>query len=371
MRGVFERPAGSGIWWINYYDSDGRRHREKIGRESVAIEAFLHRRAEIREARFVAPRSGAKLKFRELADQALANKKLRLSPRSAHTDELRMSAVKEVLGESPASAISPARIESFLESLAEKKVRGKRRLPPTLNRYRSLLSSIFSFGVRSGKVRLNPVGRVRRFKESDHRVRWLDADEEEALRQALRSLSPLYEAEMDLALHTGMRRGEQYGLKWADIDLRGGVATVRGKSGKRFVHLNSVAREAFKTLWRASNGSSYVCPDKRSDDQQDFRRWFEKACKAAKIDNFHWHDLRHTFASRFLMSGGDLRGLQLLLGHRSIVTTMRYAHLSEEHQKKNVERIANWHQDGTALSRQRADQQQVLPFQQGARSSAG
>jgi integrase len=359
QRGVFERPKGSGIWWINYYDSDGHRHREKIGRESVALNAYIQRRSEVRDGRFAAPRSGTKLKFRELAEDALANKKLRLAPRSWKTDKLRLAAVKEVFGEMPASGISPAKIESFLAALRE-----KGRSTSTLNRYRSLLSSIFSFGVRTGKSRTNPVAKVGRFQENEHRVRFLSAGEEEALRKAVRAISAEREAEMDLALHTGMRRGEQYGLAWADVDLERGILTVHGKTGRRFVVLNSVAKDALEILWEISNGSKFVCPDKRRDDQQDWRRWFEEACESAKVDNFRWHDLRHTFASRLVMAGVDLSTVQKLLGHRSIVTTMRYAHLSPDHLQSAVGKLvsANWHQDGTRALQRRSKAQQILQF---------
>lgn len=361
MRGVFERPKGSGVWWINYYDSDGRRHREKIGRENVAVNAYIKRQSEVRDGRFQAPRSGAKLKFRELAEDALANKKLRLAMRSWKTDKLRLAAVKEVFGETPASAISPGKIESFLTGLRE-----KGRSTSTLNRYRSLMSSIFSFGVRSGKIRANPVAKVERFQENEHRVRFLSASEEEALRKAVRAISTEREAEMDLALHTGMRRGEQYGLTWADVDLERGIVTVqKGKTGRRFIVLNSVAKDALEILWEISNGSKFVCPDKRRDDQLDWRRWFEAATKTAKVDNFRWHDLRHTFASRLVMAGVDLSTVQKLLGHRSIVTTMRYAHLSPDHLQTAVGRLvtANWHQDGTRALQRRSKAQQVLQFQ--------
>ena len=70
-----------------------------------------------------------------------------------------------------------------------------------------------------------------------------------------------------------------------------------------------------------------------------WRRWFERCVRLAKIRNFRWHDLRHTFASRLVMSGVDIRSVQELLGHRSILMTMRYAHLSPGHQQANVERL--------------------------------
>jgi site-specific recombinase XerD len=334
MRGVFEKPKGSDIWWINYYDADGKRHREKIGKQSIAIEAYLHRRTEVREGKFAAPRV-ATLTFRKLADLAIADKRLRLARRSWQKDEQRIKPVNDAIGEVSADRVTSGQIEAFLAKLRE----NKKCSGATANRYRSLISSVYSFGVRADKVRLNPVAKVRRYKESEHRIRFLDAEEEQALRAAVRAQSEEREAELDLALNTGIRRGEQFGLKWENVDLERGVLTVKGKTGRRHVRINATARAAIETLWRSSNGSAFVCPEARREDQDDWRHWFEDAVRTAKIDNFRWHDLRHTFASRLVMAGVDLSTVQKLLGHRSIVTTQRYAHLSEGHEQAAVDRL--------------------------------
>jgi site-specific recombinase XerD len=68
-------------------------------------------------------------------------------------------------------------------------------------------------------------------------------------------------------------------------------------------------------------------------------KWFTRACRAVGIKNFTWHSLRHTFASRLVMAGVDLRTVQELMGHRTITTTMRYAHLAPAHQAEAVERL--------------------------------
>jgi len=68
-------------------------------------------------------------------------------------------------------------------------------------------------------------------------------------------------------------------------------------------------------------------------------RWFTDAVRDAKIVNFTWHDLRHTFASRLVMAGVDIRNVQELLGHKSITMTMRYSHLSPEHRVAALEKL--------------------------------
>ena len=145
--------------------------------------------------------------------------------------------------------------------------------------------------------------------------------------------------EILVALHSGMRRSEQYltthcpegGLKWEHINFHSGVITLpRSKHGEsRHIPMNSVLRKAFQNIPQTAD-SPYVFSE--PPDQ-----WFPKACKQAKVTSFTWHCLRHTFASRLVMAGVDIRTVQELLGHKSIVTTMRYAHLAPGHQVAAVE----------------------------------
>jgi integrase len=363
--GVFQRPPDSGVWWINYYDTDGKRHRERIGRLEVALEAYSLRKREVHEGRFIKPRFS--LSFKQIADQRMEYKKLRLAPRSYRTDELRLPFLVKELGTSPAARISPERIEQVLARIIDEGITGKRPVKgPTANRYRSLLSSIFSLAVERNQISKNPVARVKRFKESEERIRYLREEEESSIREVIRRDNPDREAEFDLALYTGIRRGEKFSLKWEDVDLERSILTVRGKGGRRHVQINSIAKSALEKLRCISNGSAYVCPGKEKSEQLDWSRWFEDAVTKAKILNFRFHDLRHTFASRMVMAGVNLRSVQQLLGHRSIVTTMRYAHLSPDHQQANVERIVRpiaGHQDGTDPQSTPAVGAQVLKFQ--------
>ena len=72
---------------------------------------------------------------------------------------------------------------------------------------------------------------------------------------------------------------------------------------------------------------------------KDPRQWFETVLRDAKATNFHWRDLRHTFCSRLVMKGVDIRTVMELAGHKSISVTMRYAHLSPEHNQAAIEKL--------------------------------
>ncbi|HEX4381209.1 MAG TPA: site-specific integrase [Candidatus Acidoferrum sp.] len=335
-RGIFERPKRSGVWWISYMFGK-QRHREKVGRRDDALEAYMRRRREIREGKFV-PRQASALSFRDLAAAAMEHKRLRLAPASYATDLRRLGHLLPKIGaiEAERFIVDPELLENTIGDLKRGGLSGS-----TCNRYRALLSSIFSFGFKTSLLRSNPVGRVARFKENPHRVRWLRPHEEAELRKVVRAKYPEREPELDLALYTGMRRGEQFTLKWADVDLENGILTVYGKTGRRHIVVNSATRAAIEKLGAIREpGAVHVRPDRsRSDTRRDWRRWFEDSCKLAGIENFHWHDLRHTFASRLVMAGADLVSVQKLLGHASLSMTQKYAHISPGHLSAAAEKI--------------------------------
>jgi integrase len=330
VQGIFERPLKSGVWWISYCDTEGRRHREKVGRRSQALVAVSRRRLEIRDGRYIAPRKG-RLTFRDLAQAAMIQKKIRLRPLSYKTDQGRLGHLLPLIGAVAADQLTPDRVEHALQVL-QSKVCGS-----TANRYRSLISSIYAFAIRSGRIAFNPVSRVKRYRENDSRIRWLRAEEEAGLRKAIDTLA--HEFEFDLALHTGMRRGEQFDLKWKDCDLERGNLEVKGKTGARHIVANRSALAALRHLKEISGDREFVCPDRSANTQRDWRHWLEKAVKLARIEDFHWHDLRHTFASRLVMRGVDIRTVQDLMGHKSITMTMKYAHLAKDHRQAAVEKM--------------------------------
>jgi integrase len=162
------------------------------------------------------------LLFREISQDALEYS--RRHKRSYYHDQLRMAYLLQWFGDRPADSISPLEIE---RRFAEQDW-----LPATFNRYRSLLSLTYRLGIRNGKVQNNPARSVDHRLEDNTRVRFLDKQEEANLRAKIRERCPEREAEFDLALYTGMRRGEQYGLRWGDVDFERHQLTIpRSKNG--------------------------------------------------------------------------------------------------------------------------------------------
>jgi integrase len=106
--------------------------------------------------------------------------------------------------------------------------------------------------------------------------------------------------------------------------------------------MNDTVRDVLRTL-PSRLKSSWVFPSGTGEspiDARNFvRRVFVPAARRARLEGFRWHDLRHTFASRLVMKGVDLPTVQALMGHKTIAMTLRYAHLSPEHQLDAVQRL--------------------------------
>jgi site-specific recombinase XerD len=332
MRGIYEKVNRSGKWWIRYADVDGKIRRELAGSKANAHKLLLKRKAAVLEGRKLPENLRQKpVSFAEIADEALAYS--RLHKRSYRDDEYRMIVLKDWFGYRSADSIKTQDIEA---EFAKQKWSGA-----TCNRYRSLLSMIYRVAIQNDRLKENPIRKLKKRRESPGRVRFLEKVEEQALRVEIRKVCPAHEDEFDLALNTGMRRNEQYCLRWDAVNLRLGIINVvDSKNGqRRSIPANRSAVKALRSLLKRKDGSGYVVPGTEKNRTRAWDRWFEDAVKMAEVTDFHWHDLRHTFASRLIMGGVDLRSVGELLGHKTLVMVMRYSHLAPGHLRDAVNRL--------------------------------
>jgi len=139
-----------------------------------------------------------------------------------------------------------------------------------------------------------------------------------------------------VALNTGLRQGNLFRLRWADVNFETGEITARrSKSGEDYhVPMNDEVRAILRVLPTRLR-SSWVFPSETGETPLDAKnfvhRVFMPALKRARIHDFRWHDLRHTFASRLVIRGVDIRTVKELMGHKTLAMTLRYAHLSAAH----------------------------------------
>jgi integrase len=247
----------------------------------------------------------------------------------------------EALGAYTLADITPAMLAELRDRLLS-----EGRSGPTVNRYLAALSHAFTVAEKEwGWVEHNPLRKVTKYKENGGRLRYLSRDEMTRLLDACKAseTSELYPAVL-LALSTGMRRGELFGLTWDRVDLKAGRITLdHTKNGeRRNVPLQGEALTAVRELprhldtpllfpSRVHRGTSYR--------PLDLRTPWETALKRADIRDFRFHDLRHTAASYLAMSGADMLTIAAVLGHKTLQMVKRYAHLSDQHQADALARM--------------------------------
>lgn len=235
--------------------------------------------------------------------------------------------------------ITPPMIEGLKQELFNKPTKhGQKRSPATVNRHLSALSKIFSLAEDAELVDSNPCKRVRKFQLDNQRMRVLSAEEEVRLMSAL-EMNELVKQIVQFALHTGMRRGEIFSLKWFDLDLHRNLIQVRvSKSNKkRLVPMNETVRRLLTSL---DKKSEFVFPSPKTNSRlNQIKTSFRKAVKRAKLEDFRFHDLRHTAASRMAEAGASPFTLMKILGHSDIRMTSRYTHSTDMAIRKAVENL--------------------------------
>jgi integrase len=222
-----------------------------------------------------------------------------------------------------------------------------------INRDLARLKNLWTFAKRRGLVvGDNPVSAAGRLDEPQHRVRYLTPEEEERL---LAVCPPALRAIVEFALHTGIRKGAIFGLRWRDVDLAAhliSVPTILSKSKTLYhVAINERVAEilAERQRGRFTGPDDFVFGKGNGQQRRSVERTWREARAAAGLPGFRFHDLRHTSASRIVQAGLSLFDAGEHLGHKTPMMTKRYAHLSPE----RLHRIA------AATIRQKGD---VLPI---------
>lgn len=345
-RGIFERPPGSGIWWIVYYDK-GKRHREKVGRRSDAIDLYRTRKTDIRRGiKLPELKKSSVVTFGELALDAESYAKAHLKTASDYSCKVKVLA--EPFGSLPAAEITPNQIRDWLKAQTERKK--DKWSPATANRYKAFMSTAYRLGMENSKVTVNPARLVRSFKEDNARERFLSHKEFEKLLKIVRRDNPRQAPSLIVATYSAMRWSEQFTLIWNQVDFKRKLLkdvhtkTTSVKPRYRNVPLNSVSIAALKEQKEldAPNTKPNDIVFPKNGEYADWDWWLKPALEEAKIEDIVWHSLRHTCLSWAAMSGATMKEIQELGGHLTISQAARYMHLSPSHQSTASERMAQW-----------------------------
>lgn len=334
------KKSGQERWYI-YYRVDGIRIRKAVKNAQSRADALKVLQLEVADTfrgQHGLKKPEKRMTFTEFADQYYESY-AKINKKSFISDWYMLKQLKNHWGAYDIRQINPLLIEGFRKDLLE---RGRTR--STTNRYLALLGKMMNLAIDWGLLTQNPVSRLKFFSEkANFRETILSLREEDDL---LKKCPPRLLLIVQVALNTGMRRGEILGLRWCQLDLS--ARTIRldkTKSGKpRIVPINGYLFDILMRQKEKSGSSEFVFPNpSTSKPFRDVKRAFNKASTDAGIEGLRFHDLRHTFASRLVAAGVDLITVKDLLGHHSVKVTERYTHSNAEQKKKAVEILHGLH----------------------------
>jgi integrase len=346
-RGILQRKGREG-WWVRLYDN-GRQRWYRCDTKSQAKALYGRLKADIREGTFFPQ------KFTPPKDITLRAWILRClegsTNRGIENERRYGRRWSLLLGKRLLTDVSREELRQIQAKMRNKlkplpkgapKVTQQKHLwsDATINRHFAFLRHVLMLAVKDGKLNQNPMSGLKFFPEVK-RTRFLTSDELERLKGLMDESDWKLVA---FAIETGLRRAEQFRLKWDQVDLENGVLTLPlPKGGKtRHVPLSDEATAILRSFTSFLR-SAWVFQGLRDatqpmDSRAFLRRSFEPCLRKAGIVGACWHSLRHTAASRRVMAGVDLVSIKEILGHRDIQTTLRYAHLAPGHLRDAVNR---------------------------------
>lgn len=337
-------------WYVRYVDSDGKR-KTRATKAATAAEArriLIELEAQAGRRSLGVPERPVTINGPELIARWLEE----YQPRARNYARWRTDATYELRPVLPLiqGRVTPADAQRCVRQLCD------RYKASTVRKRIALLCTAWNWAVRSGLAERNPWTGLR-LPKAESRVEYLSRDEIRGLLDAADAdpelRGPVYAIAIRLCLYAGLRCCEAFGLRWRNIDLDRGVITVRSgyrdaptKNGReRVIPIAEQLKQALLT-WRARcpfTPSGHVCPALNAGQWQSTRRRpaINRLYLAAGlcVPQAPWHVLRHTFASHFVMSGGNLLSLQRLLGHTTMKMTAVYSHLCDDHIAAEVKKL--------------------------------
>ena len=334
--------------WITEFYHDGIRYKKSLGMgisKTVAKEREADYRKEVREGKHRV--KARRIRFEKFKDKYLDNARVNKKPKSAKRNEVSIGQLMPYFKGKLIGSIHPFQVEQY-----KKARRDGGASPATVNRDVACLKNMMNKGVEWNYLQVNPIAKVKLLQE-DNEVMWVLSPEEEARlldecekrpqRKGAKYLRDLVE----VALYSGMRQSEIFGLKRVNVHLDENylLATDTKIHQDRPVPINETMREILRR--RKEDQKEYVFTNSAGGKLTVLTNAFWRAVKEAglirwdgdKKVRFRFHDLRHTFGSRLGMNGTDLKSIMEIMGHKTAKVAMRYQHPSPSHKLKAVNKL--------------------------------
>lgn len=279
----------------------------------------------------------------------------RTKPNTVRSYESTSVALVKFFGDKPLDQIEPVDVEKLKTWRSKQTTRprsepkGKKKKPSTwkptilkpatINRELALLKILFNFYVRRDVVIKNPVSRVKFFAEDNCQMRVVSIEEE---RRYLMAASQPLQDFATIMVDTGMRPDEVARIERKNVNLTQGYVFIpfgKTKAAKRKIPLTTRIAALLGKRLSETKGEYLFATETTQNPLTSLKTAHAGALRRSELPHFRLYDLRHTFATRFIESGGDIVTLQALLGHSNIQMVTRYAHPTEKHQFEAMKRM--------------------------------
>ena len=325
-----------GVWRCNIR-YEGKRIQRSLETDDEKLAKAIKGKiwTELIEGKYFEKRIGEKKTFKELVERFMREHSTKVSPKTQRAYGRVFKHSIPFFKDMCLSAITPKRIAEYKAFRYREKAK-----PATINQELAVLGKAISLAVREWEwVKENPVNKIKKDRENNQRDKWLSEEEERRLLEN----SPEWLREIILFdLHTGLRQDELLSLTWDRVNfLRRVIIIQKSKNGKpRTIPLTSVAMGILEEKARIRTLKSNMVFTNREGKRYDCG-WvwknFSNLTKNVGIEDFHFHDLRHSFATRLAQRGIDIYTISKLLGHQNITMTQRYAHHCPESLRNGIQ----------------------------------
>ena len=318
---------------------------EKVGQSKRLAElAFGKKMLEWEKKKHLGLEARKDYTFGELIDWYLELPRVK-AKKTYRDDVSRAKVLKETFGTHLARDIKPARVEVFQQELLKRpcKINKNTYTPASVNRVVALMKRIYNLALREELVDKNPCFKVTMLPENNKMDRVISHDQFERLI----SLLPLHAANIvTTAYYTGMRAGEILNLTWDKVNLKEGFIELRAEDTKnsepRRVYFGRVLKNLFSQLRRVRHIDHNFVFTYKGKPVKSIRNSFKKACKKAGIEDFKFHDLRHTFNTNMRKAGVERSVIMKITGHKTMSMFERYNTVDRDDAHEAIKRLDDY-----------------------------
>jgi len=332
---------GSKHWQMIFF-MNGRKVRmsTKTSNKRVAEKIYATKKIEISEGTFLLQRN-LKMTFEELLYEVIENYS-KVEKKSFKRDIVSGKSLNRYFKGMLIKNISPYLITKWRKWRTEQKTnKGTIISPASVNRELAFLKKMLNLAVEWDLIAKNPAKSIKKLKGEVKRLRYLKMDEVSRLiENSVDYLKPI----IITAISTCMRSSEILNLKWKQIDFESGfIRLEKTKNSKpREIPIDDYMKNTLMEMKKSRRIGNYVFCNSEGKPRKSIKGSFATALKKSGIENFRFHDLRHTGASLLANGGCDIIALQEILGHQSLEMTQRYSHFMPEKHKVTRNIISNF-----------------------------